>query len=366
MFNPPMRGALLFLSPIVLTAGSNGFVARAQEPVKSALVVAIEQTRPSVVAIRLPKTANNKKDTSGSGVIVHSDGYLVTNRHVIGSHKAVYVRLHNGKEYIAQVLKSDTSADLALLCIQGQGAKFQPMALDPVEHLWVGEEVLAIGHPYGYAFTASRGIVSAVDREITMPTGEMLGDLIQTDAAINPGNSGGPLINSQGQLIGINVALRDGAQGIAFAIHVSNVRSFVGKHLGVQWLTAKQKPASVPQANDAAPKTTSAEKVATDVQPTVMDEPTPAAEPALPQMDQPMLPAAPVTPTSSGPPLPAQSVASTPFASSAEDGDYSNKPLLVAVIALLLVVIGQQYVILRRHLVRPRCAAGQQDYRIVA
>jgi serine protease Do len=95
----------------------------------------------------------------------------------------------------------------------------------------VGETVIAVGHPFGYTNTVSVGIVSALGREVTMPTGETIGGLIQTDASINPGNSGGPLLNVNGELIGINMALREGAQGIAFAINAGTVRAALSEHL---------------------------------------------------------------------------------------------------------------------------------------
>jgi serine protease Do len=95
----------------------------------------------------------------------------------------------------------------------------------------VGETVIAIGNPFGFANTVSTGIISALEREITMPAGDTLTNLIQTNASINPGNSGGPLVNINGELIGINVALREGAQGIAFAINVDSVKKVLRKHL---------------------------------------------------------------------------------------------------------------------------------------
>jgi serine protease Do len=95
----------------------------------------------------------------------------------------------------------------------------------------VGEPVIAIGNPYGYAGSVSTGIISALDREVTMPAGETIGNLIQTDAGINPGNSGGPLLNIDGEVIGITVALREGAHGIAFALNAETVQHLLSKHL---------------------------------------------------------------------------------------------------------------------------------------
>jgi serine protease Do len=101
----------------------------------------------------------------------------------------------------------------------------------PGNDLMEGEPVIAVGHPLGYQYTVTTGIVSSLDRDIEMPNGEHLTNLIQTSASINPGNSGGPLLNINGELIGINVAVRDGAQGIAFAINVETVKTVLSRHL---------------------------------------------------------------------------------------------------------------------------------------
>ena len=105
------------------------------------------------------------------------------------------------------------------------------LPLAPVDDLMVGETVIAVGHPFGYTHTVSTGIVSALGRDITMPTGDALTGLIQTNASINPGNSGGPLLNINGEFIGVNVALREGAQNIAFAINAGTVKTFLRTHL---------------------------------------------------------------------------------------------------------------------------------------
>src|SRR5262249_47454384 len=101
----------------------------------------------------------------------------------------------------------------------------------PAGDVMVGETVIAVGNPFGYANTVSTGIISALDREVTMPAGETISNLIQTDASINPGNSGGPLLNINGEVIGIVVALRGGAQGIAFALNADGVQSLLSVHL---------------------------------------------------------------------------------------------------------------------------------------
>jgi S1-C subfamily serine protease len=380
MMNPLVqrRSSALVLITLAAALGGTSPAAHAQESAKSPIVVAVENVRPSVVAIRLPK-ANGKKDTVGTGVIIHAEGIIVTNRHVVGSYKTVYARLHDGREYVAQVLMADPNADLALLRIQSPETKFDAMPLDPVDHLWVGEEVIAIGHPYGYTFTVSRGIVSALGREITMPTGEVLGGLIQTDASINPGNSGGPLLNAEGQLIGINVALRDGAQGIAFAINVDNVRGFVTKHLGVQWLTHKQsktptasvatKAGQVPGAKASAKPAPAVQAGAVKDAPKAKapkaDEPAPAADPAA--NDGTSVAPKTTTETSSIPPVPvtpaAHGAGSPPAAPTHFDGtapatNSASTPLLLVLIGLLLVVIAQQYLLMRRGATRPAYISG--------
>jgi serine protease Do len=201
-------------------------------PRRTPIVKAVEKTRNSIVTIKVPRAGT--RDTVGTGVIVDERGYVVTNRHVIGSSDTVNVMLPGGKAATADVVAVETALDLAILKLNAS-TKFSAvsMATDSSD-LMVGETVIAIGHPFGYTNTVSTGIISALNREITMPTGDVLSGLIQTDASINPGNSGGPLLNIYGQMIGINVALRDGAQGIAFAINAETVERVLNKHLSAR------------------------------------------------------------------------------------------------------------------------------------
>src|SRR5262249_35809335 len=128
-------------------------------------------------------------------------------------------------------IMTDPGNDLAIVRIQTK-RELKALALAPVADLMEGEVVFAVGHPYGYSFTVTNGIISALNREIEMPgNGPVLKGLIQTNTSINPGNSGGPLLNINGELIGINVALREGAQGIAFAISAATVKRVLSKHL---------------------------------------------------------------------------------------------------------------------------------------
>jgi serine protease Do len=207
--------------------------AAAQEPEpfsrRSPVVEAVQKTKASIVCIRVPRPGGGK-DMIGSGVIIDERGIIVTNRHVVGNNKSVSVRLHDASVLTADVLAGDPACDLAVLRLQSD-KKLAALALGPVKDLMVGETVIAIGHPYGYTNTVSTGIIAALDREITMPTQDTITGLIQITAAINPGNSGGPLLNVNGELIGINVALREGAQNIAFAINAGEVKAFLNKHL---------------------------------------------------------------------------------------------------------------------------------------
>lgn len=194
---------------------------------RSPVVEAVRKTKTSIVCIRVPRPGGGK-DMIGTGVIVDPSGLIVTNRHVVGANRTATVCLHDNTTFKAEVRAADPGCDLAIL--QVHATKPLPYLKPGPTDLMVGETVIAIGHPFGYTNTVSTGIISALDREITMPTQDVITGLIQITAAINPGNSGGPLLNVNGELIGINVALREGAQGIAFAINAADVESFLMKH----------------------------------------------------------------------------------------------------------------------------------------
>jgi serine protease Do len=207
-------------------------VSRAAEPSRhNAVVDAVKKTHASIITVKVEKHgAFGKKDIIGTGVVVDERGYAITNHHVVAGADRVTAALSDGTDLPAQVYAEDAAHDLAILKLPG-GKKYQELAVGPGSDLMVGEDVIAIGHPFGFTNTVSTGIVSAVGREITMPTGETLSNLIQTSAGINPGNSGGPLLNIDGELIGINVALRDGAQGIAFALNADTVQQVLSQRL---------------------------------------------------------------------------------------------------------------------------------------
>jgi len=155
----------------------------------------------------------------GSGFVVHQDGFIVTNAHVAENANRVKTVFSDGREFQAEIVSIDASRDLAVLAIDAQ-EKLPFIELGCSGDLMIGETAIAIGNPYGYANTVTSGVISAVGRDIQVAEGYWLRGLIQTDAPINPGNSGGPLLNINGQLIGINTAIRAEAQNIGFAIPV--------------------------------------------------------------------------------------------------------------------------------------------------
>ena len=158
----------------------------------------------------------------GSGMVVHEDGYVITNAHVIKGSEKIKVVFSDGSEYMAEVISDDESRDLAVLKIP-VNKKLPFIRLGRSNDLMIGETVIAIGNPYGYANTVTSGVVSAVGRDIQVAEGFWLRGLIQTDAPINPGNSGGPLLNINSELIGVNTAVRAEAENIGFAIPVDTL-----------------------------------------------------------------------------------------------------------------------------------------------
>lgn len=165
----------------------------------------------------------------GSGVIIDgAKGLVLTNNHVIAGAETITAVLQDGRSFEAELLGSDADFDVAVLRLRG-GANLPQAAMGDSGDLLIGEPAIAIGNPYGYGHTVTTGVVSAVGRSLRGEDGAAYADLIQTDAAINPGNSGGPLVNIEGRVIGINMAIRAGAEGIGFAIPVEKARRVVAE-----------------------------------------------------------------------------------------------------------------------------------------
>jgi S1-C subfamily serine protease len=169
---------------------------------------------------------------TGSGFLIDRDGHVVTNAHVVEGAKRVEVTLGSSDEaYEAEVVGSDPATDVALLEIDAPADQLEPLALGDSSKLQVGEPVIAIGNPFGLEQTVTAGIVSALQRQIQAPNGFSISHVVQTDAPINPGNSGGPLIDSSGQVIGINTQIQTGGSqgngGIGFAVPINTARDVV-------------------------------------------------------------------------------------------------------------------------------------------
>ena len=167
---------------------------------------------------------------TGTGFIWNEEGYIVTNYHVVQQANIVTVTLQNGSSYEAVPVGLDPDKDLAVLKIDAPGMKLSPVRLGDSSLLEVGRKVIAIGNPFGLDTTMTVGVVSALGREIDSVSRRKIRDVIQTDAAINPGNSGGPLLNSLGQLVGVNTAIYSpsgASSGIGFAIPVNTVERII-------------------------------------------------------------------------------------------------------------------------------------------
>ena len=205
------------------------------------IVKAVQSVRYSVVNIRGEKlvAAESPSTTGvdqrrvngmGTGVVIDERGYIVTNFHVVENVRDIRVTLASGKSFSAQLVERDSETDLAIIKIN-KCSELKVITMGDSEDLLTGEPVIAVGNAYGYEHTVTQGIVSALHRAVQVSDAQYYADLIQTDASINPGNSGGPLLNIDGQMIGINVAVRAGAQGIGFAIPAAKVMEVTSRLL---------------------------------------------------------------------------------------------------------------------------------------
>jgi S1-C subfamily serine protease len=192
------------------------------------VVDAVSQIKNAVVKIDIAKNQHGKIQPagSGSGFFFSSDGLIFTNSHVVHGADKMTVSLLDGSEAEAFLVGEDPDTDLAVIKTYTNG--FSVARLGNSEDLRIGQLVIAIGNPYGYQHTVTTGVVSALGRTLQTTSGRLVDNVIQSDAALNPGNSGGPMVNADGEVIGVNTAVIRGAQGLSFAVGINTAKDIAG------------------------------------------------------------------------------------------------------------------------------------------